>query len=425
MSLRQAVAALRNAGADRVLLKQLAPNDNSKNQVYVGGGEPALRELRVDLSSAALTGEGNKTALRVEQPAQWMDDQGRSAAAPTTKVIFYPQYPEARMSGFAKGVPQGFGGRDLLVARAEGRTLLIGLTTEGWLLWVGTPETDELEGLQCRELPQSPFVEVLPDGADSPEAIWRDLLDQISNLAAGPPLDSVRLTPDGTLQPTNPRAPHAGGYALEAALGIPANAVPGPDFRGLVELKTFSKGRISLMTPEPTGGIYADEGGKVEFLQRWGTPCQGRRKLCFNGQHRLNERKTSNPLTLRVEGWSEERPGIYEPDGALHLRDEDGTSAASWLLKDMNGKWMRKHPEALYVQMERERDSFRLTGKVSVCHGTDFRLFMLGLRAGSVIFDPGHSMPLATQKVHPRSQWRTTTALILGLYDEVEHLDLI
>lgn len=423
MELTRVLRAMQDAGADRILLKSLAPNDNSKNQVYVGGSELALRELRVDLGGATLSAAA--TSFQIPQPMSWIDENGNIQAAPGTKVIFYPQYPELRISGFATGVPRGFSGRDLLVERADGRTLLIGLTPAGWLMWVGTPDVAAVSALELINVRGTPFSEVILGRPMTPEQIWEELLERVAVLAAGPPLPSVRLNADGSIVATNPADPHSGGWAVEAALDVPVNALPGPDYRGLVELKSFSGNRISLMTPEPTGGVYAEPGGKKHFMKRWGLPSDDGAKVRFNGQHRLNEPKTSNPLTLRVAGWSDASPGRYVPGAQLQLVDTAGTNAATWLLKDMNAKWLDKHDQALYLQYRREAGGFRLTGRVYRCQETDFRLFMLGLRAGSVIFDPGHSMVAASGKVSPRSQWRTSRNLLLGLYAQVEDLDLL
>lgn len=415
--------AMQDAGADRILLKALAPNDNSKNQVYVGGSDVALRELRVDLGEATLSSVAK--SFQIAQPTTWIDESGNIAPAPGTKVIFYPQYPELRMSGFATGVPQGFSGRDLLVERADGRTLLIGLVPGGWLIWVGKPAAEALARLELNAVRGTPFHEVVVGHPMTPTQIWDELLDRVALLAAGPPLPSVRLNSDGSVVATNPTDPHSGGWAVEAALDVPVNALPGPDYRGLVELKSFSGSRISLMTPEPTGGMYAGPGGKQLFMSKWGLVSDDGAKIRFNGQHRLNEPKTSNPLTLRAVGWSDATPGRYAPDAQLQLLDASGANAAAWLLKDMNAKWLDKHDQALYIQYGREAGGFRLTGRVYKCQETDFRLFMLGLRAGSVIFDPGHSMVVASGKVSSRSQWRTSRNLLLGLYTQVEDLALL
>lgn len=423
MELTRVLRAMQDAGADRVLLKSLAPNDNSKNQVYVGGSEVALRELRVDLGEAAMSAAAK--SFQIAQPASWIDESGTIVPAPGTKVIFYPQYPELRMSGFAAGVPKGFSGRDLLVERADGRTLLIGLVPGGWLMWVGNPDAAALSRLELIAVRGTPFHEVVVGHPTTPAQIWEELLERVALLSAGPPLPSVRLNADGSIVATNPADPHSGGWAVEAALDVPVNALPGPDYRGLVELKSFSGSRISLMTPEPTGGLYAGPGGKRQFMSRWGLLSEDGVKIRFNGQHRLNEPKTSNPLTLRVGGWSDGTPGRYAPDGQLRLIDGSGAIAAAWLLKDMNAKWLDKHDQALYIQYRREAGGFRLTGRVYKCQETDFRLFMLGLRAGSVIFDPGHSMVVASGKVSARSQWRTSRNLLLGLYGQVEDLELL
>lgn len=433
MDLAAAVQALRDNGADRVLLKRLSHNDSSQGQVYLRTSEVALRDLRVDWETAeVIAREGQEPRLWMRPTTRWMDDTGQTIPAPHAKVIFYPQYPEARLSGFAKGVPPGFGGRNVLRDRGHGRTMLLGLTPEGgWLVWVGRPSDAEVNGLRTRELPGNPFVEVLPPRATDPAVIWSDLLAEVTQLVAGPPLPPVKLKPDGTKEKTKLSDPHSSGWALEAALGIPANSAPGPDYRGLVELKTFSGYRISLMTPEPTAGVYVDR-SKAEFMNRWGKPAKSwtpalgpPKKLYFNGQHRLNEVKDTNPLTLRIHGWTEQFPDRWDATGHLALRDDvTGDVGALWPLVKMNAKWMEKHPEALYVQYKRVPSGFQLTGAVIACHGTDFRLFMMGLRTGTVIFDPGTSMPTKTQSVHSRSQWRTYKNLLLALYDEVEHHDL-
>ena len=62
-------------------------------------------------------------------------------------------------------------------------------------------------------------------------------------------------------------APNCGGYTLEAELGITPNGYSEPDFMGW-EVKQFGvsdfdrlgSAVITLMTPEPTGGIYKTHG---------------------------------------------------------------------------------------------------------------------------------------------------------------------
>lgn len=87
-------------------------------------------------------------------------------------------------------------------------------------------------------------------------------------------IDSKRLDRDGNILACN--APNCGGYTLEAELGIIPNGYSAPDFLGW-EIKQFGVKKftrinnaiITLMTPEPNGGIYKNEGIEY-FLKHYG-----------------------------------------------------------------------------------------------------------------------------------------------------------
>jgi hypothetical protein len=51
-------------------------------------------------------------------------------------------------------------------------------------------------------------------------------------------------------------------------LGISPNGRSEPDYLGW-ELKAYSGSRITLMTPEPNGGLYGEK-GVAEFLRTYG-----------------------------------------------------------------------------------------------------------------------------------------------------------
>ena len=67
------------------------------------------------------------------------------------------------------------------------------------------------------------------------------------------------------------------------ALRVIPNGKAEPDFLGW-EIKAYSSSRITLMTPEPDGGMYGEEGVKV-FVREFGTPT-GDDTLYFTGTHR-------------------------------------------------------------------------------------------------------------------------------------------
>src|SRR3546814_10709373 len=70
-------------------------------------------------------------------------------------------------------------------------------------------------------------------------------------------------------------------FTLEAELGITPNGYAEPDFMGW-EIKQYGvrdfvsfrpKSPVTLMTPEPTGGVYRTE-GVAAFMKRFGYPGQ-------------------------------------------------------------------------------------------------------------------------------------------------------
>lgn len=100
-SLPALVRQLRVLGANRVLAKALAENDNTKQQVYLGGSFDSLNQLPYGEVTTASTGARPtfKAALRL----RWIDAAGHVAPAPHAKLILYPRYPEVRLSGFLRG----------------------------------------------------------------------------------------------------------------------------------------------------------------------------------------------------------------------------------------------------------------------------------------------------------------------------------
>src|SRR5690606_26890966 len=125
---------------------------------------------------------------------------------------------------------------------------------------------------------------------------------------------SKRLDKMGNILPCN--SSNCGGYTLEAELGVTPNGFSEPDFLGW-EVKQFTvknfsninSAVITLMTPEPTGGIYVTEGIE-SFIRRYGyDDVSGKHdRLNFGGQFYLNRRGLRTGLTLKLFGFNiEER----------------------------------------------------------------------------------------------------------------------
>src|ERR1700743_2483818 len=90
-------------GASRLFVKKLSPNDNSKNQVYLGPGCQALniipnRGVTVDGSDKG----SKRDRFKAFVDMLWIDANARTCPAPNAQLILYPKYPEVRMSGFLK-----------------------------------------------------------------------------------------------------------------------------------------------------------------------------------------------------------------------------------------------------------------------------------------------------------------------------------
>ncbi len=68
------------------------------------------------------------------------------------------------------------------------------------------------------------------------------------------------------------------------------------------EMKAYSGTRVTLMTPEPDGGMYGNQGAKA-FVRQYGSPS-GNDTLYFTGTHRVNNRNPKTGLTLAVRGFN-------------------------------------------------------------------------------------------------------------------------
>ena len=93
----------RRLGAQRVLCKRLAENDNSKQQVYLGHGFDALN--LVPFGEVTSDSSTKQPIMKAALTLRWLDEEGRTAPAPGAQLVLYPQYPEVRMSGFLRGCP--------------------------------------------------------------------------------------------------------------------------------------------------------------------------------------------------------------------------------------------------------------------------------------------------------------------------------
>ncbi len=423
---------MRAAGATQLYLKRLAENDNSKNQVYLG---PDFTALNV-LPTGELIGDPEKPErLKAAVNFSWLSSTGGIEPAPHAQLILYPQYPEVRFSGFLRGCRSA--PNDVMTVRQSGRFLFLGITAAAHLLGFATSHDSalakEIDALNLQS-DTGVFSQIALEDLTDGRAV---LLAELARIAGLEWIDSKRLNTRGETVGCN--APNCGGYTLEAELGIRPNGISDPDFHGW-EIKQHavaslmrpaSGGPITLMTPEPTGGVYADAGIK-EFIRRYGYPDRtiaDRRN--FGGIHNALRVCAATSLALTLQGYDPAKRKITDFSGGISLVDPEGIAAAVWHYKDLLSHWTRKHAKAAYIPSlvrKEPRNQYKYGRHVRLAEGTEFRLFLNAVASGVVYYDPGIkivNVSAAKPEIKKRSQFRIRSASIPLLYTKVTEVDVI
>ena len=423
-------------GASQLFAKPLASNDNSKNQIYLGGGFEALNIIpnhgvEVDAGTKAAS---KRDRFKAFITLSWVDADGCAYPAPNAQLILYPRYPEVRMSGMlqkADAAPSG-----LIASRLEGRILFLGVRNDGTILGhVTSPESgirreiETAKGLESAGV----FVRIPLDSTDT----RKQLIESLRAIHLEGWIDSFRLNARREKVPC--RASNCGGYTLEAKLDITPNGYSEPDYlgweikqHGVTSLdKPHSGSPITLMTPEPTAGIYKEQGVEC-FLREFGYPDQKGRedRINFGGIFRNGIRAERTGLTLNLTGYDYEKGKIVSADGGISLSDDSGREAATWLYADMMKHWNRKHAQAAYIPSMCRTDPSRqyiYGNQIELGEGTDFLIFLKAVADGLIYYDPGIKLEGASSSkptTKRRSQFRIKPANLSGLYHSMLSVDI-
>ena len=430
MNLDQLRQAMRAAGVTQLWLKRLADNDNSKNQVYLG---PDFTALNV-LPTGPLTGDAEKpNLLKSALQFSWLTDTGALIPAPGAQLILYPQYPEVRFSGFLRG--SSGGPNEVMTIRQSGRVLFFGITPAGRIVGYAAARDSDL-AREITALNLQPDTGVFSQVAIEVRADEKQvLLHELRRIAALGWIDSKRLNRDGNVLACP--SPNCGGYTLEAELGIRPNGYADPDFHGW-EIKQHnvpqlerpgSGGPITLMTPEPTSGVYV-EAGIHEFMRRYGYPDRSiadRRN--FGGIHSASKFCAATGLQLTLDGYDAKKAKFTDFNRGISLIDAKGVAAATWHYKDLLSHWTCKHAKAAYIPSLNRKEpgnQYRYGRVVRLAEGTEFRLFLEAVASGAVYYDPGIKIENVSTKplVKKRSQFRIKSANIPALYTAVAEVDV-
>jgi len=422
-------------GCDKVYIKTLSPNDNSKNQVYLSGSYDILNIFPISEIKADSSGDWKKERFKANINFAWITEEGNISPAPNSQFILYPKYPEVRFSGFlfgSKNAPS-----DLMTQRLAGRLLFLSVAKNGQTLgFVTLPEseiTNEINGIKGLS-----GIGVFKILELEPQINYKALLlNELYRIHTSGWINSKRLHKTGELLPCV--SSNCGGYTLEAELGVSANGYSEPDYLGY-EIKQFgvknferiANEAITLMTPEPNGGIYVNKGVN-NFIKTYGYADKNGKpdRLNIGGVHKMGINQPLTGLTLQLIGFDVESFKIRNTSGSISLIDSDGNEASSWSFTSLIKHWNRKHNQACYIPSKVEKtpiQKYQYGNKVLLGDGTDFQLFLKQMALGNIYYDPAIKMEQASTAkplTKRRSQFRIKSGNLSSLYKQSETIDLL
>lgn len=414
LNLQSLIELMAENGARKFYAKPLAENDNSKNQIYLGSDFSVLNILPVgDIFSDT---RGESTNFKAAMNFFWITDEHKISNAPGAQLILYPQYPEVRFSGFlrgSRGAPS-----HLLRERLVGRVLFLGICDDRRVIgYVDISDSGLVKELKSLgELKsQGVFSEIPYVGLNKVVDTRVQLLTELGRIHRLNWIDSKRFTTQGNF--IDCLSSNCGGFTLEAELGIIPNSNAEPDYLGW-EIKqhasrTLEKfdngGAITLMTPDPSAGYYAEH-GVADFLLKFGyADKRGRSdRINFGGIHIAGKRHPSTGLTLTLIGYDGDSNTITDASGGIYLVADSGQLAAGWSFSKILVHWNRKHNQAAYVpSMMRKtpRQQYRYGSIIRLGENTNALLFLSAVNSGKIYFDPG--IKLENVSTHPKSKSRS------------------
>lgn len=432
--LESLLSCFRSRGVRRVYAKQLAENDNCKQQIYLGGSFEVLGQL--PFTAIREEPGGRRPNFKASLNLHWIDSIGNAERANGAQLILYPDYPEVRLSGFLRGcslapsshlqpVPPGQRQHN---SAPDGRILFFGVTDFGSIyVWLAARDTPV-----ATEFP----LKIIKEGYEHSGVFWHvpivakqnnrnELIAEIRRIHQAGWHPSKRLTVNGEIISYTAR--NGGGYTLEALLGVKPNAVSAPDFLGY-EIKAYSTSKVTLMTPEPNVGFYGTEGVEA-FVRRYGHPTAND-TLYFTGAHRVGQACPSSGQTLELDGFDPTNGKILDVSGGIMLRDSDGNISAGWSFKGLIEHWGRKHASAAYVPYASNGMtpiSYQYRSPILIGEGTNFEMYLKAMHQGKVIYDPGSKVTGAStgkSQVKARSQFRIAIRELSCLYRNFESVPL-
>lgn len=437
-SLRDVKHLLSQHQIEYALLKILPKNANDKNQIYIASDFKVLhptfsmtfQERGKSFSQTkSKSAKGKRIPEAIFNNFRWLRNDGTLVEAKNVKAIIYAQYPEARLSGFQavdNTMPRALSVEYTKSNGIPPRLLIIGKTPSGGAIGIFCTfpkkaliaEVQALDGVFGSRVTK---MLLLPsDRTTKLEALLTEVIKHSH--------DGCRFDKNGVKIPFN--GTQVCGYTLEHACGIVPNSNKDGDIFG-IELKAHTKPKVTLFTPEPDFGCYAES--FAYFMTTFGyQDNNGNWRL--TGLHRANVRCEKSGLTLKVRTSTYDKAKekrIYQdfdPEKSLTsqmdsvevvLLDDNSIVAAGWSLERLMNNWDSKHNEVVYVAAckTKHSDPAKLTAgykyeisfgeTVMWCHQTSPDHLFRAIHNGTVYLDPAPKyVPNNAKDNKRRSQWR-------------------
>ena len=412
-------------GVTRAFFKSLSENDNSKNQIYLGGSFKVLQQI--PFGKIMEFPDNKNPNYKASINLWWINESRNSSPAPNAQLILYTKYPEVRLSGFLMNCPTAPREHFQPILREErksnkdGRVLILGVCSDGKVYAYLAPKDSTLAKSIISTLYDDAFGKTIQDFplGGTIDNNKSDLLKKLHGIINAGWHESIRLDSSGNVQ--SYQAKNGGGYTLEALFGIIPNGIAEPDYKGW-ELKTFSQKRITLMTPEPDQGFYRIKGAK-EFTLKYGHDSSEAIKY-FTGTHKVDILNKTSRMTLIIKGFDYKRGTITDMSGGLFLLDSNNEPVAIWSFNELITHWSRKHSHVCYVnykaEEKRNKIGYIYFSPVYLGEITDLSYFLKTMQSGLIVYDPATRVTQnnnGNMKVKARNQFRINFNDLHNLYE--------
>ncbi|EAT10919.1 hypothetical protein HF888_05650 [Bermanella marisrubri] len=444
------------------LIKKLPKNNNDKNQVYFHHDTSALnsvydmtfdeREASTSLTKRA-SNPGRLIPQAIFNEFYWLKRDGSREKVKECKAITYHQYPETRLSGFQTihgNMPKAMSVEYTKSDALKPRYLVLGATDNGVAIamMIVDPldkfysDFKTLKFFQGSKICKLLEIEHVSNNTEK-------LKNLLSQKIANQSLKGCRLLSSGETAPFTGTQVH--GYTLEHALGIIPNSNHDGDILG-IELKCFTRTKLSLITTEADGGLYHENFNN--FMKKYGYLKGEEYRL--TGLHRAYKINPKTELTLKIicfpvtKGLEEKdiTRKIYDPSIPFSkqmngmqviLEYSNGDIAASWSIEHLMNKWGAKHNEVVYVPAkvventiaEEKEEGFLkrvvFQDKVLWCFRSTVENLIKAIHDGIIYLDPAPKYnEMDASKNKRRTQWRLNNIYQASetLYEKTETIML-